>query len=176
MRISRREGILIGVCLLVVAFIGMPSLKQLGGNGSGQNAQELRRLRDRAQAESTRLRQEVLALSREAKAMTWSAKPEELPPLLLKELHGVASAAKVTVATFRPGRPVTVTSGGKLPVTIQVRAPFPRAMDFLERLRTSQPRVALERMRFAATDAGSDIVSLELRLAVYTTAPVAKSR
>lgn len=176
MRISRREVILIAVCVVVVASIGVPSWKQLGSVGGGRSAEDLARTRDRALAESVRLKREMASFEREVKEMTWAAPPDQLPPVLLKELHSVASRAGVTLAGFRPGRVVAVAYGGKLPVTVQIRAPFPKAAAFLERLRAEQGRVALERLRFAATDAGSDVVSLELRLAVYTAAAVAESK
>ncbi len=171
MRLSRREGMLIGVCVLVLAFIGMPTLKQLQGMTGGKSLEEMAREVARTKTENVRLESQVRSLRGQVGALTWPGPPDQLAPVLLKELHATAAQAGVSLAGFRPGKLVAVASGSKLPITLQIQAPFPRAVAFVEQLRAAQQRVALERMQIASTDMNTDVVGLDLRLAVYSTTP-----
>lgn len=171
MKVSKREQILIAVCVLVVAVIGLPTLQQLRPTVARGSVAELSRQAERSRQESAALRGEIERLEKEVASLTWSESPESLPPLLLKTLHGTAREAGVSLGSFRPGRLQAAASGSKLPVTVQVKASFPKAARFLERLQADQKRIALERVQIAATDAATDVVAMEIRLAVYCAAP-----
>ncbi|HOJ23060.1 MAG TPA: hypothetical protein PLU39_00080 [Armatimonadota bacterium] len=170
MKLSRREIAMVALCVVVVAFIGVPSLKQMQPVES-RTPEALAADAGRVRARCAALEQEIASLEKEVRSLSWSEEPSRLPTRILTELDLVAEKAGVTLATLRPGRPVAVASGSKLPFTVQVRAPFPKAIRFLRRLQQTQDRVALERLQVVSTDASTDIVSLELRLAVYSSVP-----
>ncbi|MDH7571816.1 MAG: type 4a pilus biogenesis protein PilO [Armatimonadota bacterium] len=170
MKISRREQLLIAAAVLVVAVIGLPSLKELGLGGRSDAPADLASKMTRARQATVKLRAEIAALERDVRQLTWSEPTDDLPPLILKDLHTTARQAGVTLASFRPGRVQAVPSGTRLPIMVQVRAPFPKVMAFLSRLQATNRRIALERLQIAATDTSTDTVSLEVRLAVYSTA------
>ncbi|MBI3947529.1 MAG: type 4a pilus biogenesis protein PilO [Armatimonadetes bacterium] len=170
MKTSMRERKLVALCVVVVAFIGVPSVRQIRVGSGGADIADLGSTLNRSRQAATRLRKEIAVLDADARRLTWREDPEALPPALLKALDAAASGAGVTLTSFRPGRVQTVPGGSKLPITVQVRAPFPKAAGFLQRLQDTQERVALERVQIAATEAGTDVVAMELRLAVYSAA------
>lgn len=171
MSFSKRERNLVALCVIVVLFIGIPSVKQIHLGGGKSNIVALGSSLNRSRQEIARLRKEIARLEEEVRQFTWRESPEALPPLLLKALHRTAAEAGVSLTSFRPGRLQQVPTGSKMPITVQVRAPFPKAAAFLERLQDTQRRVALERVQVASTEASSDIVVMELRLSVYTSQP-----
>lgn len=170
MKLSRREMGMVALCVLVVASIGVPSLKQVKSIDS-RTPEALAADAERVRARCAALEQEIAGLEKDVRSLSWSEEPSRLPTRILTELDLVAEKAGVTLATLRPGRPMAVASGSKLPFTVQVRAPFPKAVQFLRRLQQTQDRVALERLQVVSTDASTDVVSLELRLAVYSSVP-----
>lgn len=171
MRLSRREIVMVGACVVVVAVIGVPSLKQIRSLGGGRSVQELTVDAEQARARCVALEREIAGLETEVRSLTWAEEPSKLPTRILTELDGIAERAGVTLGTLRPGRPMAVANGSKLPFMVQVRAPFPKAARFLRLLGASQERVALERLQVVSTDASTDVVSLEMRLAVYSRVP-----
>lgn len=162
---------MVGACLLVVALVGVPSLKQIRSLGEGRSVEDLTADARQAQTRCAALEREIAGLEMEVRSLTWAEEPSRLPSRILTELDAIADRAGVTLATLRPGRPMAVANGSKLPFMVQVRAPFPKAARFLRHLGASQERVALERLQVVSTDASTDVVSLELRLAVYSSVP-----
>lgn len=159
---------MLAVCALIVLFIGVPSIKQWIPQDGGNSVQALLRKKEAADQKSVRLNAENAQLAQEIHTQTWAQAPDQLPPVLLKALNATAVQAGVRLAGFRPGRVTSLSSGSKLPITVQITAPYPQAMAFLDRLRATQKRVALERMQIASMDADSDRVNMELRLATYS--------
>jgi len=175
MKLSRREAVMVAACVLVVAFIGVPSLREIQRmGGHGRTAADLSADAARARTRGAALEKEIAGLDQEVRALTWPDAPSRLPSRILVELDGLAAKAGVTMGTLRPGRAAAAPCGSKLPFLVQIRAPFPRVAAFLRALKASQPRVALERLQVVATDANTNEVSLELRLAVFSSRPPEK--
>lgn len=175
MKISAREGVLLALCVVVVAVIGVPSAQQiLRMAKSPKSPAQLRKESEIARREAARLRREIADLDQQVQTLTWVQAPEQLPPVLLTELHRLANKAGVTIGSFRPSRIVASPAGRKLPILVKITAPFPKAAAFLEALRSGDPRIGIERMQIAATDAASNVVNMELRLAVYSAAQQAQ--
>ena len=127
MKLSRREIAMVALCV-VVAFIG--ALAEADAARRKSHSRGARRGCWRVRARCAALEQEIASLEKEVRSLSWSEEPSRLPTRILTELDLVAEKAGVTLATLRPGRPVAVASGSKLPFTGRCGRPFQKRSGF----------------------------------------------
>jgi hypothetical protein len=166
-RHSRREQVMIGLCVLIALFIGGPMLWQIVMPGGPSGVESQRRL----EAAKSARKANAAALGKLEAAMERLA--ARLPPAALAagaaaELDQRAGAVGIRLREVKPLAPKLVEGATVVPLQLTFSAPFPQAARFLTRLRAEPGRLAVDRAVIAATTTDSDLVSVNLRVEVFS--------
>jgi len=170
-RFSRREQILIGLCVVCALALGLPALRD--ALASGVSPARARAALRAARTERATHAAMLVRLERELGRVAERRPAAALPARVMSRLDQRARADGITLREVRPlpERPLEGATG--VPMQFSFTAPFPRAARFLTRLRTQPEGMAVERVVIAATASDSNLVSVQARVMAFSAAPPA---
>lgn len=165
--LSTREKVLVGLCVVVVATVGL--LQWLGRPPAVSGD-------PRALAARQAALTKAVAAERKRVEQLSTPRLAALP----RALAAVSAAAQATGVQVDSARPLRDAVSGRLirhGVQFNARGTFPQVVSLLERLSTAERTIAVEAVDITAAGDESDEVQVQIRLAGYEPAPQnAKSR
>ena len=165
--LSLREKVLVGLCLVVLAAVGMVQLTGGGRAGGGGDLPALAKERARLAQRVKSLEQEVARLS--------TSRQQAVP----EALRVMDRATRKAGATLQMARPLRDSVQGDLvrhAVEFGVTGRFPQVIGVLESLANEKTTMMVERVEISAADAASDQVQAQVRLAGYEPGPQSGSK
>jgi Tfp pilus assembly protein PilO len=168
-RYSRREQILMGVCVVAVLWVGLPMLWDQLGSGTPSAAVSAQRLRA-ARQERAAQAAALARLQREMQRVARQQPPAALPAQVMAVLDRRAQAEGIELREVRPQlfQPLDGVTG--VPLQLTFSAPFPQAARFLTRLRVAPNGLAVDRIVIAAATTNSDQVTVQARVLAFSSA------
>jgi len=160
--LTRREQVLIGLCALVLAAVGLPQASRLWSAPAPAGAATL----SRRQAE---LERRVGSLQDSVAALTTTR--EQTVPRALALVQRAAAKAGAQVELARPLRDMRTGALTRHAVQFTVTGSFPQVVDLLAALASEKTSLVVERVEISAADEASDRVQAQLRVAGYEPAP-----
>jgi hypothetical protein len=166
-RVSRREQILLGACILALLWVGLPLLWDWFGGGAPSAAVSAERLRAARQQRATEAA-ELARLERQMHRVAHSLPVAALPAQMMAALDHRARADGIALREVRPqlAQPLDGITGVPLQVTFS--APFPRAARFLTHLRVAPDGLAVDRVVIAAGTTDTDQVTVQARVMAFS--------
>ena len=168
-RFSRREQILLGACVIVVLWLGVPVLWGWFGSGAPSAAVSAERLRAARQERE----QQSAALARLQSRMERIARRQPaaaLPAQVMAALDRRAREDGIELREVRPQPPQLLEGATSVPLQLSFSARFPQAARFLARLRVAPEGLAVDRVVIASTAADSDQVMVQARVLAFSMA------
>jgi hypothetical protein len=166
-RLSRREQILTGLCLLVVLFVGAPAIWDALAQRGPSPAESKRRLS--AAKEERAAHAAVLAkLEHSLQRLAERRPPSSLSARAVADLDRRARKAGIHLREVKPLPPRPLEGATAVPLQVTFAAPFPRAARFLAELRADPGGLAVDRAVIAASTANSDQVTVNLRVMLFS--------
>jgi len=172
MKVSRREQVLLLVCVLVVAVIGVPAL--LGGNtavvvkGNGLSKQSIDQRRAEAERTIRRAKETIATQQPIVSKMGWTEDPDSLTPILVQKLEALARRTGLTLTNYKHLKPKALDAVTQVPLEMQFTAPFPTAVRFLYELQKPETKVSIDMVRISSADTESDTVDVDVRISAYS--------
>lgn len=123
----------------------------------------VRQIEEQIEQAKTRSKEsEALAATR-----VWDGNQDEVLAQVLAQLTVRAQRSKVTMAAFRPQKPLPLTGVTELPCSVQVSGPYETVLAFLGTLDEPSSRVALRSVSVASSDGATSAVTATLGVSVY---------
>lgn len=166
-RFSRREQILVGVCLVVVLFLGAPLLWDAMPHGVPPAATSARRLRTAREQRAAH----TAMLARLETNLTQVAARKPPPALAAAAVAALDQRARQAGIRLREAKPLparAVEGATAVPLQLSFAAPFPRAARFLAGLRAQPDGLSVDRVVIAANTSDTDQVAVNLRVIVFS--------
>jgi Tfp pilus assembly protein PilO len=168
-RFSRREQILIGACVIVALWVGFPALRDWLGSGTPSAAVSAQRLRA-ARRERAAQAAALARLEQELRQVAQPRPAAAMPAQMMAALDRRARADGIELREVRPMLPQPLDGATGVPLQLSFSAPFPRAAQFLTRLRVAPRGLAVDRVVIAASSADSDLVTVQARVLAFSIA------
>ncbi|MCC2669215.1 MAG: hypothetical protein K0Q72_1686 [Armatimonadetes bacterium] len=164
-QLSNRERILVGVALLVAAFIVVDGLRSPTGGSRALTA--ARKKQQQSQQELERVKTEIADLQRQIDGRLAGGTQQALVQEMVLAAQSAARSAHVQLDDVKPSDADNLAGVSRVPVQIRLSARFPEAARFLYELERGPDGYHVDQVRLNATDPQSDQLDVELRMVAY---------
>jgi hypothetical protein len=174
MAISPSERRMIGFGGAIAVGIILYSLWPSGStvNTAGMLAtQDAKSKKNVALAALKKLKLESEGYQPQIAAMSYDVAPDELVPLMVRELQQIAAKSGVHLREYKPVRPHLLTSGmgSSVPLEVHFLAPFqPNTMKFLYQVEDPNGKLVVDKLDITSADPRRKTVEVSVTVTGYT--------
>jgi hypothetical protein len=175
--LSKSERLLIGLCLVVVVvavWLQMTHTQSAGTQRTLLPVAEAQRKTEVATRTIRRLRTQRGDLQKQITQMAYTEPPDQLVPLVIRDLQKIADQAGVHIHEVKPAlRPKAIANGQGTSVSLEVdfRAPFqPNVIRFLYYVEDPTSKRTIDKLQVMSTDQQFRTVDVTARITVFTRA------
>jgi Tfp pilus assembly protein PilO len=111
--------------------------------------------------------EETLKLAEAIRPRLWKGNAEAITAQVLAKATATVLPKKVKLTAFRPQRPQTFPGTTELPYNLILSGAYPAIRETLSIFDAPASKMVLRSVQFAASDAGSDIVTATVGVSVY---------
>jgi hypothetical protein len=174
MQISRREKILIVVCMVFLVAVVFWSLSSSGKAGAGRNLlpyEEAVTKTDVALKTAKKMDADQEEIDRHLHATAYDLPAEELTPHVIRDLQSLAAKANVHLREIKPlrARAIATGRGTRLPLEVRFRAPFqPDVVRFLYYVEAPATKMVVEKVNMTSADIKQREIDVSAQITVFT--------
>jgi hypothetical protein len=174
MQISRREKILIVVCVAFLAGVVFWILSSSGKAGAGRNLVPYEEAVAKTQVAlktAKKMDEDQKEIDRHLGKSAFDLPAEELTPHMIRDLQTLAAKANVHLREIKPMRARAVASGSgtRLPMEVRFRAPFqPDVVRFLYYVENPATRMVVEKVNMTSADIKQKDIDVSAQITIFT--------
>jgi hypothetical protein len=174
MRISRREKIMIVVCMAFLVAVVFWSLTSSGKAGAGRNLvpyEEAVTKTEVALKTAKKMEEDQKQLRHQLGKTAFDLPAEELTPRMIRDLQTLAAKANVHLREIKPlrARAIASGSGTRLPMEVRFRASFqPDVVRFLYYVEDPATKMVVEKVNMTSADIKQKEIDVTAQITEFT--------